>query len=111
MSASTPHPHTKQTTDQPNLWFEWLQRAAQELKLDHPESLIKTDSNGIARAPYYTSDGPFACEKPLLPFGKDSDATALAPAWLAVAPVGSHSPSDINTRALHALQHGGEALL
>jgi methylmalonyl-CoA mutase len=111
MSASAPHPHTKQTTDQPNLWFEWLQRASKELKLDHPESLIKTDSDGIARAPYYTSDGPFAYAKPLLPFGEDSDPSALAPAWLAVAPVGGHSPSDINTRALHALQHGGEALL
>ena len=111
MSPTQPINDTNQAKHHQNLWLEWLQRAAKELKLDQPESLIHTDADGIARAPYYTADGPFANAKPLQLYAGDPDVTSTAPPWLAVAPVFGHSPAGINTRALHALQHGGEAIL
>jgi len=109
------------------LWLEWLKRAAKELKIDDTESLIRTDEDGIVRAPYYTEDGPFEHtrlfeplrnpsvaapegQSPLQPLG-GQDTGREAASWLAVAAVSGKSPAQINSRALHALQHGGESVL
>lgn len=128
MPTHTPPSDRVQTHFQAGLWLEWLQRASKELKIEQPESFIRTDSDGIARAPYYTQDGPFVYTTPLVPYPGNPDVleggsgnepapqSAQSPAidtpsWLAVAPVTGKLPSEWNKRALHALQHGGESIL
>lgn len=105
MSVNAPHPDQIRAVNLRSLWLEWLQRAAKELNLEDPETLIFTDSEGILRAPYYTADSPFANVSPIA-----LDLPANEPSWLAVAPVSGSTTTEMNKRALHALQHGGEAI-